>query len=93
MYFKQEFYTSSQSNIIDGPGHYATASLIGTIGGGLTWSGSLFVSLIISSGCDLSLMCLTGSVLMSLGLISASFATRVCATGIAAPPPPSLRFD
>ncbi|KAI0003801.1 major facilitator superfamily domain-containing protein [Russula compacta] len=73
----EEFYTSSQSNIVDGPGHYAATSLIGTIGGGLTWSGSLFVSLIISRGYDLSLMCLTGSALMSLGFILASFATRL----------------
>ena len=77
--FGQDFYTSSNSNIVDGPGQYAMASLIGTIGGGLTWSGSVFVGLLISKGCDLSLMCLTGSAIMSLGFILASLATKVYA--------------
>ncbi|KAI0308322.1 MFS general substrate transporter [Multifurca ochricompacta] len=72
-----EFYTSPGSNIVDGPGQYAMAALVGTIGGGLTWSGSIFVSLIISSGCDLRLMCLAGAALMSMGLILASFATKL----------------
>ncbi|KAI0294997.1 MFS general substrate transporter [Russula brevipes] len=73
----QEFYTSSSSNIIDGPGQYAMASLIGTIGGGLTWSGSIFVSAMISKGFDMSLMCFAGSVVMSLGFILASMATKL----------------
>ncbi|KAH9964200.1 major facilitator superfamily domain-containing protein [Russula dissimulans] len=73
----QEFYTSSDSNILDARGQYAMTSLIGTIGGGLTWSGSLFVSYIISKGCNLSLMCLAGSAIMSLGLILSSLATKL----------------
>lgn len=73
----QDFYTSTDSNITDGPGQYAMASLIGTIGGGLTWSGSVFVGVLISKGCDMTLMCLTGSALMSLGFILASLATKV----------------
>ncbi|KAN0111594.1 MFS general substrate transporter [Russula decolorans] len=73
----QDFYTSTHSNIIDGPGRYAMASLIGTIGGGLTWSGSVFVGVLISKGCDMTLMCLTGSALMSLGFILASLATKL----------------
>lgn len=77
--FGQDFYTSSNSNIVDGPGRYAMASLIGTIGGGLTWSGSVFVGLLISRGCNLSLMCLSGSAIMSLGFILASLATKVYA--------------
>ena len=76
-YFGQDFYTSTESNITDGPGRYAMASLIGTIGGGLTWSGSVFVGVLISKGCNMSLMCLTGSALMSLGFILASLATKV----------------
>jgi hypothetical protein len=39
------------------------------------------VGLIISKGCDLCLMCLAGSALMSLGYILASFSTRVRAAG------------
>jgi len=73
----QEFYTSSESNILDARGQYAMTSLIGTIGGGLTWSGSLLVSYIISKGCNLSLMCLAGSAIMSLGLILSSLATKL----------------
>ncbi|KAF8481821.1 MFS general substrate transporter [Russula ochroleuca] len=73
----QDFYTSSESNIIDGPGRYAMASLIGTIGGGLTWSGSVFVAMLISKGCDMCVMCLSGAALMSLGFILASLATRL----------------
>lgn len=84
-FFEQEYYTSPGSKIVDGPGQYALASLVGTIGGGLTWSGSILVSLIISKGFDLCLMCLTGSALMSLGFILASFATRVCAAGFSVP--------
>ena len=60
-------------------------SLIGTIGGGLTWSGSLLVSYIISKGCNLSLMCLAGSAIMSLGLVLSSLSTKVRSAGIAAP--------
>jgi hypothetical protein len=70
---------------VDAPGQYSMTSLVGTIGGGLTWGGSIFVSLLLSSGCDLNLMCLAGAALMSLGLILASFATRVRATIITAP--------
>jgi hypothetical protein len=84
-HFGQEYYTSPGSQIVDGPGKYAQASLIGTIGGGLTWSGSIFVGLIISKGFDLCLMCLAGSAFMSLGYILASFASRVCATGFIPP--------
>ena len=56
------------------------ASLIGTIGGGLTWSGSVFVGVLISKGCDMTLMCLFGTALMSLGFILASLATKVYAS-------------
>ncbi len=78
--FGQDFYTSTESNITDGPGRYAMASLIGTIGGGLTWSGSVFVGVLISKGCNMSLMCLSGAAIMSLGFILASLATKVYAT-------------
>jgi MFS family permease len=73
----QDFYTSTESNIVDGPGRYAMASLIGTIGGGLTWSGSVFVGMLISKGCNMCMVCLSGAFLMSLGLILASLATRM----------------
>ncbi|KAI9454150.1 MFS general substrate transporter [Lactarius psammicola] len=73
----QNYYTSPDSPIIDAREKYAMVSLIGTIGSGLTWSGSVFVSLIISSGCDLRLMCLSGATIMSLGLLLSSFATKL----------------
>ncbi|KAH8990189.1 major facilitator superfamily domain-containing protein [Lactarius hatsudake] len=73
----QDYYTSPNSTIIDAREQYAMVSLIGTIGSGLTWSGSIFVSLIISSGCDLRLMCLSGATIMSLGLLLSSFATKL----------------
>ncbi|KAH8992475.1 MFS general substrate transporter [Lactarius akahatsu] len=73
----QDYYTSTNSTIIDAREQYAMVSLIGTIGSGLTWSGSIFVSLIISSGCDLRLMCLSGTTIMSLGLLLSSFATKL----------------
>lgn len=73
----QSYYSSVDSPIADTRGQYAMVSLIGTIGGGLTWSGSIFVSLIISSGCDLRLMCLSGATIMSLGLLLSSFATKL----------------
>jgi len=73
----QSYYTSSDSLIVDARKQYAMVSLIGTIGSGLTWSGSIFVSLIISSGCDLRLMCLSGATIMSLGLLLSSLATKL----------------
>jgi MFS family permease len=73
----QDYYTSSDSPIVDARAKYAMVSLIGTIGSGLTWSGSIFVSLIISSGCDLRLMCLSGATIMSLGLLLSSLATKL----------------
>jgi hypothetical protein len=82
---EQDFYASADSNIVDGPGQYAMASLIGTIGGGLTWSGSVFVAMLISKGCDMCIMCLSGAAIMSLGFVLASLATKVCASSIAMP--------
>jgi len=73
----QEYYTSSESNITDARGQYALTSLIGTIGSGLTWSGSLLVGYIISKGCNLSLMCLAGSAIMSLGFVLSSLSTKL----------------
>ncbi|KAF8265753.1 major facilitator superfamily domain-containing protein [Lactarius quietus] len=73
----QDYYTSSDSPIVDARGQYAMVSLIGTIGSGLTWSGGIFVCLIISSGCDLRLMCLSGAAIMSLGLLLSSLATKL----------------
>ena len=73
----QEFYTSPKSNIVDGPGQESLVSLVGTIGSGLTWSGSIFVSPLISHIKHLKLLPLTGALVMSLGIILASFASRV----------------
>ncbi|KAA1467846.1 MFS general substrate transporter [Dentipellis sp. KUC8613] len=73
----QEFYTSPQSNIKDGPGQDALVSLVGTIGSGLTWSGSIFVNPLIARVKNLKLITLSGVVIMSLGLVLASFATKL----------------
>jgi MFS family permease len=73
----EDYYTSLDSPIVDAREQYAMVSLVGTIGSGLTWSGSIFVCMIISSGCDLRLMCLSGATVMSLGLLLSSFATEL----------------
>ncbi|KAI0066396.1 monocarboxylate transporter [Artomyces pyxidatus] len=73
----QEFYTSSESNISSGPGNEALVSLVGTIGSGLTWSGSIFVSPLISVVPNLKVITLTGVLIMSLGIILASFSSEL----------------
>lgn len=73
----QEFYTSPQSNIKDALGQDALVSLVGTIGTGLTWSGSIFVNPMIARTKNIKLITLSGVVIMSLGLILASYSTRV----------------
>ncbi|KAK7464994.1 hypothetical protein VKT23_006203 [Stygiomarasmius scandens] len=87
----QEFYTSSRSNIIDAQGEDALVSLVGSIGTGLTWSGCIFVSPLLEKTRDWSwtgnagswrldnvkLITLAGAFIMSMGLIFASFATRL----------------
>jgi len=73
----QEFYTSPESNIEDATGQDALVSLVGTIGSGLTWSGSIVVSPMLSRSRDPRTVALAGALLMSLGIVLASFATRV----------------
>ncbi|KIP03457.1 hypothetical protein PHLGIDRAFT_121576 [Phlebiopsis gigantea 11061_1 CR5-6] len=46
----QEFYTSSSTNIDDARGQDALVSLVGTIGTGLTWSGSIYASPLFGRG-------------------------------------------
>ncbi|KAG7089968.1 hypothetical protein E1B28_011593 [Marasmius oreades] len=73
----QQFYTSTQTNIDDGKGQDALVSLVGTIGTGLTWSGSIFVNPLISSRLNIKIVALSGAFFMSLGLFLASFATKL----------------
>ncbi|OBZ78981.1 Monocarboxylate transporter 12 [Grifola frondosa] len=73
----QEFYTSPQSNISDAEGQDALVSLVGTIGSGLTWSGSIFVNPLISRVENLKLVTLSGAFIMSLGIFLASFASKL----------------
>ena len=73
----QEFYTSSESNIVDAQGKDAIVSLIGTLGYGLTWGGGIFINPIIVRVRNLKIITLTGAFVMSLGLILASFSTKV----------------
>ncbi|KIK62282.1 hypothetical protein GYMLUDRAFT_165254 [Collybiopsis luxurians FD-317 M1] len=73
----QEFYTSSRSNINDGEGQDALVSLVGSIGSGLTWSGSIFMNPLIARVENVKLVTFLGAFIMSLGLVLASFATRI----------------
>ncbi|KAG7095687.1 hypothetical protein E1B28_006401 [Marasmius oreades] len=73
----QEFYSSSQTNIPDAKGQDALVSLVGTIGGGLTWSGSIFVNPLMARVENVKLVVLCGAFTMSLGLALESFSTRL----------------
>ncbi|KAJ3710677.1 monocarboxylate transporter [Lentinula raphanica] len=73
----QEFYTSSQSNIKGAQGQDALVSLVGSIGTGLTWSGSIIMNPLIARIDNIKLVTLTGAFIMSLGLVLASFATHI----------------
>ncbi|EJD03008.1 monocarboxylate transporter [Fomitiporia mediterranea MF3/22] len=73
----QEFYTSPETNIVDAQGQDALVSLVGTLGYGLTWGGGIFVNPLIVRVKNLKIITLTGTTVMSLGLILASFSTRL----------------
>ncbi|KAL6304829.1 MFS general substrate transporter [Sparassis latifolia] len=73
----QEFYTSPQTNISDGRGRDALVSLVGTIGTGLTWSGSIFVNPLMARVDRLMLITLSGAFIMSMGIFLASFSTKL----------------
>ncbi|KAJ4465447.1 MFS general substrate transporter [Lentinula aciculospora] len=73
----QEFYTLSRSNIKDAQGQDALVSLVGSIGAGLTWSGSVFMNPLIARIDNVKLVTFSGAFIMSLGLALASFATRI----------------
>ncbi|KAJ3838249.1 MFS general substrate transporter [Lentinula raphanica] len=72
-----EFYTSSQSNIKGVQGQDALVSLVGSIGTGLTWSGSIIMNPLIARIDNIKLVTLTGAFIMSFGLVLASFATHI----------------
>ncbi|KAI0029491.1 major facilitator superfamily domain-containing protein [Vararia minispora EC-137] len=72
----QEFYTSQESNILDAAGNDALVSLVGTIGSGLTWSGCILVSPLLSLNRP-KIISLVGAILMSLGIVLASFASKL----------------
>ena len=74
----QEFYTSPETNIKGAQGQDALVSLVGTIGSGLTWSGSIFVNPLIGRYDNVKLISLVGAFVMSTGIVLASFATQVC---------------
>ncbi|KAJ7573617.1 MFS general substrate transporter [Mycena floridula] len=73
----QEYYTSSQSHIKGAQQQDALVSLVGTIGSGLTWSGSIFVNPLIARTENIKLVTIAGTFIMSLGLILASFCTQL----------------
>ncbi|EMD32616.1 hypothetical protein CERSUDRAFT_161575, partial [Gelatoporia subvermispora B] len=73
----QEFYTSPDSNIKAAQGQDALVSLVGTIGRGLTWSGSIFVNPLMAKFDNLMIITLVGAFVMSMGLFLASFSTEL----------------
>ncbi|KAI0756441.1 MFS general substrate transporter [Daedaleopsis nitida] len=73
----QEFYTSPETNIKAAEGQDALVSLVGTIGSGLTWSGSIFVNPMIGRYDNVKLISLTGAFIMSTGIVLASFCTEL----------------
>ncbi|RPD82855.1 MFS general substrate transporter [Lentinus tigrinus ALCF2SS1-7] len=73
----QEFYTSPETNIHGAEGQDALVSLVGTIGSGLTWSGSIFVNPMIGKTDNVKLISLSGAFIMSVGIFLASFCTQL----------------
>ncbi|KAL7285039.1 hypothetical protein ACG7TL_000130 [Trametes sanguinea] len=73
----QEFYTSPETNITGALGQDALVSLVGTIGSGLTWSGSIFVNPMIRRFDNVKLISMAGAFIMSLGIFTASFCTQL----------------
>ncbi|KAL0950252.1 hypothetical protein HGRIS_010236 [Hohenbuehelia grisea] len=73
----QEFYTSKETNIVDGRGQDALISLVGTIGSGLTWSGSIFVNPLIARTDHVKVITFIGALIMSIGLFAASYSTKL----------------
>ncbi|TDL26423.1 MFS general substrate transporter [Rickenella mellea] len=73
----QEFYTSPGSNIRDAQGQDARVALVGTIGSGLTWGGSIFVNPLIARVKNTRIITLSGAFIMSAGIILASFSTEL----------------
>ncbi|KAI0338248.1 monocarboxylate transporter [Trametopsis cervina] len=73
----QEFYTSDASNIVDAKDQDALVSFVGTLGTGLTWSGSIFVNPLIARVKHIQLVMISGVLTMSLGILLASFSTKL----------------
>ncbi|KAI0640143.1 MFS general substrate transporter [Trametes polyzona] len=73
----QEFYTSPETNIRNAQGQDALVSLVGTIGGGLTWSGSIFVNPMIRRIDNVKLISVAGAFIMSVGIFLASFCSEL----------------
>ncbi|KAI0800538.1 MFS general substrate transporter [Fomes fomentarius] len=73
----QEFYTSPETNIKNAEGQDALVSLVGTIGSGLTWSGSIFVNPLIGRYDNVKFISIAGAFIMSTGIILASFSSQL----------------
>ncbi|KAG9218640.1 hypothetical protein CCMSSC00406_0001246 [Pleurotus cornucopiae] len=73
----QEFYTSEETNVVDARGQDTLVALVGTIGSGLTWSGSIFVNPLMARIDNVRMISLVGAIIMSIGLFAASFSTRM----------------
>ncbi|KAL0950250.1 hypothetical protein HGRIS_010234 [Hohenbuehelia grisea] len=73
----QEFYTSDETNVSDGFGQTALISLVGTIGSGLTWSGSIFVNPLMARTENVRIITFVGVLVMSTGLFAASYSSKL----------------
>ncbi|KAJ7577530.1 MFS general substrate transporter [Mycena floridula] len=73
----QEYYTSPKSNVQGTQQQDALVALVGTIGSGLTWSGSIFVNPLIARTENVKIITLAGTLMMSLGLLLASLCSQL----------------
>ncbi|TFK56446.1 monocarboxylate transporter [Heliocybe sulcata] len=73
----QEFYTSPSSSVKDAVGQDALVALVGTVGAGLTWSGSIVVNPLIAKMRGVRWITVSGVIAMSLGLFLAGFSSKL----------------
>lgn len=73
----QEYYTSSQTHLLDSQNQDALISLVGAIGSGLTWAGGIAISPMMARVNHVQWLTVSGVVIMSIGLFLVSLSTRV----------------
>ncbi len=80
----QEYYSSPENSILPASSqkNRAAIAFVGTLGAGLTWGGSIYTNPLMIRIKDVRWITTAGSLLMGLGLVLASFATKVCILSI-----------